>query len=608
MNFHQLINWLTNNKGSDKHAPRILMLVAFFIFMVMGIMALMFYKERMLNFDPVYFTFLMLQEEWFSPVLGRYGTILSQLLPLAAMQFGASLESIIKLYSLSFVVLYAIYVVIIGIGFKDKEGVVALCIALTLTFRETFYFSTTELYQAIALSVVLWSLFKHTLDLDGFKQKIALSITLFLIVGISFFHPVALFPVIFVLLTEYLRRNLWKNPLANATILFTVVWFIFKIKFLTSSSYEQERLLTLDTFIRNLNKITELGSYKHFITYYHSHLSVALVTSIIGMIFLLIKRKWLLAVFIPCFVLAFWLLIIIGMNRHESPIMYQNYYTVFGLFVGVLVAITFQKSNVWFVSIMLFGLSMYSLKEIYQSRYDYQNRTELMSLLAEYGQQFPEGKYVIDPQNLPWEFLWMSWTIPFETLIHSEIDNKQQSVSFYPTYRPDTLKANDIIRPESFLGANFHMHWYNTGTLNPKYFDLKEGPYRIVTTLQSEELFTYSFLNQDALKITPEQMVLTKKAGKTSTKITIDNQTLSLIGCIPGEKGITTYHTILSANGDTLSHNTRVMYLDVPSKGKMTQIITYKHPSGAGNRMDIGFYLKKNNSYHAKTSIILNGH
>jgi hypothetical protein len=152
------------------------------------------------------------------------------------------------------------------------------------------------------------------------------------------------------------------------------------------------------------------------------------------------------------------------------------------------------------------------------------------------------------------------------------------------------------------------MHWYSTLTLNPRFFDLKEGPYRIVTTLQNEELLTDSFLNQDALKIKPELTIMSKKAGKTSTKMTIDNQTLSLIGSIPGEQGITTYHTILSTNGDTLSHNTRAMYLDIPSKGKMTQIITYKHPPGTGNRMDIGFYLKMNSSYHPKTSIQLNSH
>jgi len=606
MNLQQLNTWLTTSDGSGKHVPRILILIVFLVFLVMGAMAWMLFKERMLNFDPVYFSFLMLQEEWFSPVLGRYGTILSQLLPFILMKLGADLETILRFYSLSFVILYAAYALIIGKGFKDREGVVAICIALTLTFRETFYFATTELYQAIGLSVVLWSSFKQMLDLDGVKQKIALSATLLLIVGISFFHPVALFTVFFVLLVEYFRRNLWKNHLANGIILLAIIWFLIKLKFLTASSYEQERLLTLDTFFHYFNKITELGSYQHFVTFYHSHLSVALIASIIGIIQLLIKRNWLLAAFIPCFTFAFWLLIIIGMNRHESPIMYQNYYTVFGLFVGILLSIAFQKSNVWFVSLMVFGLTSYSLKEIYLSRYDYQNRTELISQLGEYGQQFLEGKYIINPENLPWEYLWMSWTLPFETMIRSEINTEQQSVSFYPTYRPDTLKAYDIIRPESFLGANFHMHWYSTLSLNPKYFNLKEGPYRVVTTLQTEELFTDSVLNQAALKIIPEQIVLSKKAGKTSTNITIDNQTLSLIGCIPAEHGITTYRSILSATGDTISHHTRVLFLDVPPMGKMIQKITYTHPPGNGNRMDIGFYLRKNKSYHFKTSIQLN--
>jgi len=606
MKLQRICTWLTLSDGSGKHLPRILFLIAFFVFFVMGMMAWMLYKERMLNFDPAYFSFLMLQEEWFSPVLGRYGTILSQLVPFVLMKLGADLETVLRFYSLSFIILYATYALIIGKGFKDREGVIAICISLTITFRETFYYPTAELYQAIGLSIVLWSLFKHTLDIDGFKQKIALCATLLLIVGISFFHQLGLFMVIFVLLVEYIRRNLWKNQLANLTIIFAVGWFVLRIKFLTVSSYELDRLLTFKTFFHYTSKITELGSYQYFVTFYHSHLSVPLFASITGIVLLLVKRKWLLAAFIPCFIFIFWLVIITGINRNESPIMYQNYYTVFGLFVGILLAIVFEKSHVWFVSIMVLGLSFYSLKEIYQSRYDYQLRTEFVSYLGEYGQQFPEGKYIINSECLPWKFVWMSWALPFETMLSSEINPYQKSVSFYPTFVPDTLKDYDINRPESFLGANFHMHGHSTTSLNSKYFNLTEGPYRIINTLQAEELFSDSFLNQDALKIIAEQKRLTKNVRSGFIKTTIDNQTGALIGSIPAESGITMYQTILSANADTISHHKHVLFLDVPPMGKMTQTLTFTHPSGNGNRMDIGFYLKKNNSYYPKTSIQLN--
>jgi hypothetical protein len=607
MNMQQLIYWLTDSENKGRRVPKILMLSALSVFLVMSVMAWVLFKERMLNFDPVFFTFLMLQDEWFSPVLGRYGTVLSQLLPFTLMKFDASLETILKFYSLSFVLLYISYLLIIAKGFKDRAGVIALCIALTLTFRQTFYYATAELYQAIGLSVVLWSLFKLALDSQGIKKIIALISCALLIVGISFFHQLALFTVIFVLGAELTRRQNLKNYAALGMIAFAFVWFVIRIKFLTVSSYEQEKLLTAQSFFHYLTKISELESYTFFVQFYHGHLSVPVIVLIAGLVALLIQRKWLTALFIPVFILGFWLVIITGMNRHESPIMFQNYYAVFGLFIGVLLAIAFEKSNIWFVTMIVFGLSFYSLKEIYKSRHDYRVRTEFVSQLCEYGQQLPEGKYVINANNLPWEFVWISWALPFETMLRSEINPGQKAVSFYATFKPDTLKDYDIVRAESFLGANFEPHWHSSNSLNTKYFHINEGPYLIINTLQNEELLTDSFLDQEAIKIIPEKLELINRAGYTSTKITIDNQSSMLIGSIPHKRrGISLYNSIIDEKGDTISHQKRDIFIDIPSKGKMTQTLTYTHPQGNGNRMDIGFYLKKNNTYHPKTSIQLN--
>ncbi len=53
------------------NSPFFLVLCGLMIFLVMAGMAWILYQERMLNYDPVFFSFLLIQEEWFSPVLGR---------------------------------------------------------------------------------------------------------------------------------------------------------------------------------------------------------------------------------------------------------------------------------------------------------------------------------------------------------------------------------------------------------------------------------------------------------------------------------------------------------------------------------------------------------
>jgi ACT domain-containing protein len=294
------------------------------------------------------------------------------------------------------------------------------------------------------------------------------------------------------------------------------------------------------------------------------------------------------------------------MNKHESPIMYQNYYTVFGLFIGVLLAIALEKSNVWFMTIVLLGLSFYSLKEIYKSRYDFVSRTEFVEDLGEYGNQYPEGKYIINANNLPWDYLWVSWALPFETMISSEINPNLRSVTFYPTFEPDTLKDRDIVIPGSFLGAAFSPAWFNTSTINKAYFNVQDGPYRLVNTLQTEEMLTDSFINLAELKIIPESTKLIKKQGSTSIKITISNDTSRILASAANkQEGMSIYLNVLNQEGDTIRKELQKIIMDVPVHGALKQTIKYNHPIGDNNVMDLGFYLVKEKKYLSKAIVQL---
>lgn len=592
---------------SQRKVPVVLLISGLIVFCVMGAMAWILYKERMLNFDPAFFSFLMLQEEWFSPVLGRYGTVLSQILPFSLMKAGADLETILRFYSLSFVLLYIIYLLFIGLLFKDKKGIIAICIALTLTFRETFYYSTAELYQAIGLSVLLWSMFSHSLNQVGKKRTLGLILCAMMVVGISFFHQLALFTVFFVLSITYLERRQWKDYYALILLGWALLWFIFRIKFLTVSEYEQENLLTAEKVLEGLSNFGSLHSRIYFSAFFENHLIIPSAVCVLGLAYLLIKRRWLISAYIGLFTVGYWVVIMIGKSGPDSPIMLQNYYTVFGLFAGVLLALALEKRSILVKAGVILILGMFSLKNIYQSRYDYQLRTEYLSHIAEYGQQFPERKYVMHASHLPWSFVWINWALPFETLLNSEIDSELESVTFFSTFELDTLDSYDIDRPESFLGPAFEPHWFSAPSLNTAYFSVPNGPYRLLNTAPTEDLLLDSLIFLPELQIIPFNEAINKSGGWTSLKIKLSNNTETLLHSIYKDgEGLYLYHRITNADGETWKTEKRRLMFDLAPGKHYTEILAYDHPRESNCKMEFGFFLAADSSFIPKAQIQLN--
>src|SRR5690606_5578959 len=357
-----------------------------------------------------------------------------------------------------------------------------------------------------------------------------------------------------------------------------------------------------------LQQIHHLKSFQYFLDFVLNHMFIPLTVSIIALVLLLFQRKWLLAAYIPFYAFGFWLVIIIGMHNESSPIMLQNYYTVFGLFGGILIALAISQRKLWVHSTVVILLGMFSLKEIYQARYIYTLRTEFVQHLNDYGQQFPEKKYVLHAQHLPWEFVWINWALPFETLIQSEIDPNHESVTYFSTFELDTLDYFDVERPDAFLGAAFEPHWFAGSALNEKYFSLKSGPYRILNTLQTPQTMNGSFLRSDSLIIEPLRPTINKTEGPTSLKIRLINSSRKVLTSLtPSDStGIHLYYRIMDSEKNIVDSENQRILMDWLPGTDYVDIITYQHPSGIEQRMEIGFYDLVRKKYYPKTSIQLN--
>ena len=90
--------------------------------------------------------------------LGRYGSWLTQLLPVVLIRIGVSLGTVLRVYSLSFIAFHALIFWLLAFKLKDRRATYVLPIALTAGFHYMFYYGVSELYQGLSLTVLLWSI------------------------------------------------------------------------------------------------------------------------------------------------------------------------------------------------------------------------------------------------------------------------------------------------------------------------------------------------------------------------------------------------------------------------------------------------------------------
>ena len=146
------------------------------LFAFQAFLALRFYLERTGTADSSFFSFLLVDSGLPVEALGRYGSWLAQLIPLALIHGHAPLSLVLKSYSLSFVLIDVVVFLFIALRLKDKEAAIALPLAKTVAFHYTFYYGISELNQGLTLMVLLWALLKRFFEPEGHTGRAALVI------------------------------------------------------------------------------------------------------------------------------------------------------------------------------------------------------------------------------------------------------------------------------------------------------------------------------------------------------------------------------------------------------------------------------------------------
>lgn len=569
-----------------KHFNKIILLFGCLFFAFLFFVSWVFFKERMLSFDPAFFSFLMLDQTDFSFALGRWGSVFSQALPLAALKDDCSLETFLRLYSVSPVIIYSIIFIIITIGLKNYKAGIALMLALCLGFRHAFYYTTAELYLGIALSILLWAIISpENENRTGWKKNIFTALSLLLIYTMSFLHQLTIFSIAFILISEFIGNKRGKDFHLWAISIFALVWYVIRIYILTESVYENAKIPSLEVFIEQIPKIRYLPSMNYFKAFAPRELWSLFLLIFICWIFLFRYKQWLYFVFLPVYCIAFLVLIVVTYYKGESPMMYENYYTMFGVFAAVpFTSLMFKKASKGWIIIALALIVGINLRGLYFAHEILTKRIEYVDRIVSYGSRQEKRKFLINAKNFPWQVAWASWALPFETALYSALKHPDSVCTFILVNEMDQYDTL-INRNNIFLGPEWAVTWFGSQNLNNKYFHFPGTGYEKLNTMQSDSSFDESIFNKNNIAIIPQNItVYSEKDSFVVVPVLIQNTSGKRIASTPdGPSPVFLSYHLFDEEHNEIVHDGNRCVLDIDIKGNYTQGLNIKVPDKSGN-------------------------
>ena len=284
----------------------------------------MYFKERMLFIDAPHNLFLIINDGWFHIEEHRYGSFISQLLPLLASKLHLPLSWVVVLYSASFNLFYFIVGMLLFFWFRNYKLLILFALYLTLFTSATFYWPNNEVHQGMGLLFLAVAANIYFAKLGGNKL---LGIILFIA---TFYlaiwtHPLILLIAVFLWFYYWMRQSEWPFPrqqsIGYSVLLISLA--LWKFYFGMHHGYDSSKIETITQFqprlIFTVFKSPQLSIFIHRCL---SNYWIIPVLFIVGVVGLLRKKQYLPAIFTIGFALFYIILVCITFYDGTSPLFY----------------------------------------------------------------------------------------------------------------------------------------------------------------------------------------------------------------------------------------------------------------------------------------------
>ena len=433
------------------------------------VLSLIFAQERILNTDSSAFFFNLVNSEWPSIAEQRYSASIPQFLPYVFLKLGASLKTILYVFSASYNVLYALVFGLIQFVLVQAKAAIALVLSLLLGVAHSFYHPVTETHQAIAWSV----LFYACLGSNQPKVKV-IPIAILSFALAIFSHPAAVFMLAFSLAWHVIESKTYQKPAPYLGVILLAIFSVLRSK-LNEGNYDAAQYNNLYEALTNLNLFFKWNSIS-FLTQRPQLYIWPLLLALLGIFWFWRQKAWLKIGSLILAAFGFTALAAATFYHGDSQMMMEKAY------MPAFFMIAISSSSMFFGEQLLTKIALIFLAAFYAfslwqinlvGHKEFRPRLIAMDKLIEKCIRQRQYKVYANQEVAPaiWRGYW--WATAADVLMRSTIE-RGIPVTLY-LYQPiENLKFAQ--QTDAFLYTN----WWRDRTvndLNPRYFSFFNHPY-----------------------------------------------------------------------------------------------------------------------------------
>lgn len=194
------------------------------LFIVLLLLSVVYAYERILFADASFILFRIINSGSLQIQELRFGSFITQWIPLLAARLHLSLTLIVFLYSASFNLFYLTVALLLLFVFREISLAMLMSLYYVLFVSDTFYWANNEVHQGIAWLFLAIAVFNYL-----YNKKASLVVLLFLFLFLMslaiFTHPLIMLPALFLWLSLLSEHNIWQKD-KNKALLFSIILMI----------------------------------------------------------------------------------------------------------------------------------------------------------------------------------------------------------------------------------------------------------------------------------------------------------------------------------------------------------------------------------------------
>ena len=455
----------------EKQPPGFILLFTHLLFIPLILLSLFYYKERLFG-DSAWYLFRVINSGNFVIEHSRPSLFFWQCFVILLTKAGASMDLLLRLYSLFHVCFFYLGFIFVTHVLKDFRGGLFILGFQLLGVSDMFFFVPMwEMWYGLIGIVIQMSLLRQG------KNSFVLHFFLTLYIFMSYPFNIIVWGAFFVFAfpSQYIRKNLFR---LLALFIVSII-----LKMLWGNQYESEKINHL--FVNGLpSMIAEVSHTSYIYTFFKFYLLRYSIVSFAVILSLWALRKQKVKCFIFfCMITgaATVINVVFGVNEFGSdgPTFEAIYYIIPVLCLTVLIYFyarwdSFKQQSILILSCLV--VTMTGVKDIVRVSDVYKERVLLMERTIAIARLDGSSKVLYNDENIKrFNYHYCMFSIPMESMMLSACSNAANCVSIAEEHMLDSISQWDALKPETYVMMNNRV--FNTSSLNKSYFKLNTESY-----------------------------------------------------------------------------------------------------------------------------------